>query len=142
MESQGFVQFEIDQKDNLPIGTTIYNEAAIFFDFNEPIITNETWHTIGENYLEVISSNTEEPKRDQIKISPNPFKEEFVVDIDWELKQGQLLFYNIDGSEIGKWQLNSHKTVIQIPTLPSGIYFFQIKEDNIILYEGKLIKVE
>lgn len=142
IESQGFVQFEINQKDNLPLGTLIYNEAAIYFDFNEPIITNETWHTIGENYLEVISANTEEIKQlDQIKISPNPFKEEFTINIGSEPKQAQLSIFNTDGRGVGMWQLNSLESVISTHGLPSGVYFYRIEEKGFIRGEGRLIKV-
>lgn len=45
-ESMGFVKFRIPQTtDNQP-GTQIFNSAAIYFDFNPPIITNETEHQI------------------------------------------------------------------------------------------------
>ncbi|MCB0852812.1 MAG: hypothetical protein KDD63_11340, partial [Bacteroidetes bacterium] len=44
--SQGFVQFSLKQKPNLPVGTQIKNKASIIFDFNPPIITNEVVNTI------------------------------------------------------------------------------------------------
>lgn len=44
--SQGFVTFRMDHKGTLPIGTQIRNSAAIFFDFNAPIITNTTLNTV------------------------------------------------------------------------------------------------
>jgi uncharacterized repeat protein (TIGR01451 family) len=40
--SQGFVQFRMAPKDSLPLGTTVLNDAAIYFDFNPPVITNQT----------------------------------------------------------------------------------------------------
>lgn len=41
--SHGFVRFKIRQHEgNLP-GTLINNRAAIYFDFNEPVITNTAW---------------------------------------------------------------------------------------------------
>ncbi|MCP4441368.1 MAG: DUF11 domain-containing protein [Aureispira sp.] len=36
-ESHGFVSFKVRQNQNLPIGTTIENNAGIYFDFNAPI---------------------------------------------------------------------------------------------------------
>ncbi len=39
-ESHGFIKFKIKQMANNPIGTVINNRAAIYFDFNSPIITN------------------------------------------------------------------------------------------------------
>lgn len=40
--SQGQVQFSIHPDPDIPLGTDITNRAAIYFDSNEPIITNET----------------------------------------------------------------------------------------------------
>jgi uncharacterized repeat protein (TIGR01451 family) len=45
-ESHGFITYTVNQLSNLPDGTTINNSAAIFFDSNEPVITNMTLHTI------------------------------------------------------------------------------------------------
>lgn len=45
-ESHGFVQFRIGQSAANPQGTLIENSAAIYFDFNPPIITNTTDHLV------------------------------------------------------------------------------------------------
>ena len=48
LASHGFVKFKIAQKEgNLP-GTIIPNRASIYFDFNSPILTNQTIHKIRE----------------------------------------------------------------------------------------------
>ncbi len=44
--STGFVSFELDRLPNLPLGTQIRNQAAIYFDYNPPIITNEVINTL------------------------------------------------------------------------------------------------
>ena len=46
--SHGFVKFRIAQTLDNPIGTEIFNSAGIYFDFNEPVITNQTVHRIGQ----------------------------------------------------------------------------------------------
>lgn len=51
--SHGFVQFSIQQKLNNPIGTKIYNNASIYFDRNEAIVTNTTFHTIGRDFIQM-----------------------------------------------------------------------------------------
>ena len=43
--SQGFLKFSIELKKGVPFNTRITNQAAIFFDFNSPILTNRTFHT-------------------------------------------------------------------------------------------------
>lgn len=44
--SIGFIEFKITAKEGLVPLTVIQNTAAIYFDRNEPIITNTTFHTI------------------------------------------------------------------------------------------------
>ena len=46
LRSHGFVSFSISPKNNLPDGTIITNEVGIYFDLNEPVITNTTLNTI------------------------------------------------------------------------------------------------
>lgn len=45
--SHGFIRFRIDQKENNEDGTELTNKAFIYFDFNDPIITNETIGIVG-----------------------------------------------------------------------------------------------
>ncbi|MCK6694655.1 MAG: T9SS type A sorting domain-containing protein [Thermoanaerobaculia bacterium] len=47
--SHGFIQFSVEQSDKPlnPVGTVIENKAAIYFDYNTPILTNTVLHTIG-----------------------------------------------------------------------------------------------
>ncbi len=44
--SHGFIRFSISQVRNLPYGTVLNNSAEIYFDFNKPIYTNVTTHTV------------------------------------------------------------------------------------------------
>ena len=46
--SNGFVAFQIRSNDDLVLDDTIENTANIFFDFNEPIITNTVVTTVSE----------------------------------------------------------------------------------------------
>ena len=49
--SQGFIQFYIEQQPGNPNGAIIENSAAIYFDFNEPVLTNFAWHTVDDLFL-------------------------------------------------------------------------------------------
>lgn len=44
--NQGYIHFRIDQDPDLAIGTQFTNSASIYFDYNEPIHTNEAITTI------------------------------------------------------------------------------------------------
>ncbi|MEM9921810.1 MAG: T9SS type A sorting domain-containing protein [Bacteroidota bacterium] len=51
--SNGFIFFEIELEKALPRGTVINNTAGIYFDFNEPIITNTVVNTVGAKDVSV-----------------------------------------------------------------------------------------
>lgn len=70
--SQGFINYSIDLKDNLAIGTEIKNTASIYFDFNDPVVTNTTINTIAEKTSGVI--DVVKGKLDVV-LYPNPVKD-------------------------------------------------------------------
>jgi len=49
--SHGFILFEITPSTNSIPGDLIENRAGIYFDFNDPIITNTVWHTIRKSVV-------------------------------------------------------------------------------------------
>ncbi len=49
--SHGFFKYQIRLKDSIATGTRLDNKAAIYFDFNPPIITNLASHTIGKDFI-------------------------------------------------------------------------------------------
>ncbi len=50
--SNGFVVFEVNQQPNLVNGTILENSAGIYFDFNAPVITNTSQHTIDDGIFQ------------------------------------------------------------------------------------------
>ncbi len=71
--SQGFITYTIAPRAGLPLQTRIENTAAIYFDFNDPIITNTTFHTIDTNFIR-ISTGLQTPAVSYARLSvfPNP----------------------------------------------------------------------
>ncbi|HRI60800.1 MAG TPA: sialidase family protein, partial [Saprospiraceae bacterium] len=80
--SQGFVSFKIDQQPDVPLGTQIFNTAAIYFDFNLPVITNQTLHTVGADYLVGTHAPVIAGKQNRVFVSPNPMHEEAVFQLN------------------------------------------------------------
>ncbi len=54
--SVGFVKFSIQPVSNIAPGTVIENKAAIYFDSNDPVITNTVMNTILGEPLQITSS--------------------------------------------------------------------------------------
>ena len=137
--SQGFVKFKISQKEDLAIGTEITNQAAIFFDYNSPVITNKTLHTIGEEFItvdvgEIFRADV------SIKVYPNPFEEmtTFEVEID-NPKNLNLRLYDAMGRTVRSEQFSDSKYQLYRKGLSSGIYFYSISDEDGILNSGKVI---
>jgi uncharacterized repeat protein (TIGR01451 family) len=65
-ESHGFVKYAIRTKPNLELGTVLRNTAYIYFDFNEPIITNTT------ETLYDLPSSIELNEEQKVLVYPNP----------------------------------------------------------------------
>ena len=136
--SNGFVKFSVQQVADNPIGSLIENTAGIYFDFNEPVITNTVQHLIGEP---LVSSN-QEPERALLKanIIPNPFTESTIIQLEnLEDQPLQLVLFDYLGRKIRteNWRANQH--VLHRKGLASGIYFFTIRGRKGLVSEGRLI---
>ncbi len=145
--SHGFLKFRISQKNYLPIETIINNSAAIYFDFNAPIITNETFHQIGENLVTIVTpSKTSEESIDvlppYLSVIPNPFSETAEFVLDYTSEQGKVTFQLFD--TMGKlvrqdFIMNEVPLIFSRDGLPAGVYFFVLRDTNKIVGNGKLI---
>lgn len=140
--SYGFVRFKIGQQANNPLGTVIENSAAIYFDFNAPIITNTTFHTIGENFIQLVSTKSIKEKVVDVKVFPNPFMTQTTVEISSE-KQFQnltLTIFDVMGRAIKTVQSNENNRItLDRDGLTTGIYFYQIQSNGLVLDMGKLM---
>jgi len=140
--SHGFVSYKISQQDSLSLGTMIYNSAAIYFDYEAPVITNETWHEVGE-FITMISSPTEEissKEAPSVKVFPNPFNEyaDIVIE-DTASGTKTLRVCDAVGRERLNVSLTNNRYRIYRNQLPAGMYFFTITKDNQFINTGKFI---
>lgn len=137
--SHGFVKFSIQQQPDLPEGTLIENQAAIYFDFNAPIITNQTWHTI--EFAPITTSASESPRfSTRIKVSPNPFHQRasFLVEGD-TLEDGLLVLYNFRGQRVASRQFTGNQLTFERSNLVTGMYFYTLFAGNERIGQGKLV---
>lgn len=73
--SQGYVDFFIETLDTIPSGSRIENSAAIYFDFNEPVITNTVFHTIGRDFISGTTVIEPQGQSSDWHLFPNPASE-------------------------------------------------------------------
>ncbi len=127
-ESHGFFTYYLQQMPDLPEGSQISNRAGIYFDFNDPIITNTTVHTIDYN----IVSNQEVSKNDlDFNISPNPTSDIIYIAItDPGFQTGNYSLLTPNGQQVAKGSFSDLNFEIPIGNISQGIYFLQISDTN------------
>jgi uncharacterized repeat protein (TIGR01451 family) len=137
-KSHGFIQYRIKQQKDLVWGTKIFNNAGIYFDFNEPIITNKTLHTVGGK--EIISAIIEKNNGVDllITVSPNPFTETAIFETPLSISADFQVF-DMTGKTLRKEKFEGTSFEFHRKGLAAGIYIFKIVENNKTLSVGKLI---
>lgn len=139
--SHGFVTFKISQDLDLPPGVQINNSAAIYFDFNEPIITNTTYHTIEEDFI-IASINEPDVVGVEVKVYPNPFVESATFEVEGvDNQQLTLNFFDSAGRLVRQENFAEGKLQFQREDLRAGIWFFRIDADGAAVGSGKLVIV-
>ena len=137
----GFFKFRVDQLLDVPLGTVIENQAAIYFDYNAPVLTNTTWHTIGENYLLLEDPNDDAPNFNSSSwISPNPTSglTKFWLQ-ETEVENGNLHLYSAQGTKIIDQFFSGNSIELDLSDLPPGVYFYRIYNERLGDSTGKLI---
>ncbi|MCG3165447.1 MAG: hypothetical protein POELPBGB_01210 [Bacteroidia bacterium] len=125
-QSHGYIFYRIKPKTNLALNDSIANTAAIYFDFNPPVITNTVYTEVA---LPVsISENTFDAALD---IFPNPTNGEFTVQFV-STRSGSYNFEltDISGRVIYSQLFNHNTTTHLRPSLKlaSGIYLLTIAD--------------
>ncbi|MFK7775509.1 MAG: T9SS type A sorting domain-containing protein [Saprospiraceae bacterium] len=136
--SHGFVEFKISQKNDLPLGTIIENQAAIYFDYNPPIFTNETFHTLGLNFITVSLQNPISEK-DRILVRPNPMQDYAIFELEKEIRDGLFELYDVSGKQAWQQKFDGKQFELQRNNLTPGIYFYKISENGYAINSGKLV---
>ncbi|MEL6356491.1 MAG: T9SS type A sorting domain-containing protein, partial [Bacteroidota bacterium] len=79
LASNGFIQFTISPKAGLPLPTLLENRAGIYFDFNEPILTNTVWHTIDNDHILFTNLDVQPlAPANSVYAFPNPSQNDYV----------------------------------------------------------------
>jgi uncharacterized repeat protein (TIGR01451 family) len=131
--SQGFVKFRVSPKKDLALGTRIENRAAIYFDFNAPVLTNATLHTV-DDPLQFLTSDTAEPIGTNtapgvLTVAPNPTSGSVLVSLARPLESGGLRLEVRDA--LGRiWAADCRREGegwrLDVGGLPSGVYFLSV----------------
>jgi photosystem II stability/assembly factor-like uncharacterized protein len=140
--SQGFLQFSIQPYEDVPLGSVLENKAHIYFDFNEAITTNTTWHTLSLPSVSGSTTISGPQPTPTLKVSPNPFVHDIqITTIDEHSGPLTLTFYDNHGRAVLSTKGNGTFHLHHDNQLLPGLYQVEIRdENNFILGSGKVLK--
>lgn len=139
--SNGFVRFKVEQVADLDYGSVINNSAAIYFDFNAPIITNTTVHTVQQPLLTTAIVDPVENQPWNVSVFPNPFESQVFFRVEGlKTEQSTFQLYNINGQLIHSSEFAGQEYQVNASALTSGMYFFRILSNDTLVATGKIVR--
>lgn len=136
--SHGFVQFRVNQRPDLAVGTIIENTVDIYFDFNEAIVTNTVFHTIGTN--EVTTSTQMIETEVALTIAPNPFTEKTLFTLNGlDQPNTQFELYDVLGQLVKSANFTGSTYELSGKSLSKGAYFYRFSQENRPIASGKVM---
>lgn len=127
--SHGFVSFRAAQNPGIPFGTKIRNAAAIYFDFNEPVFTNMTLHTVGIPFATNSAQRFQAPNA--LRAMPNPFRESLTLHLENGTQQPMhLVMLDAQGRIVLNQYSPSFPLELTRKNLPGGLYLLLVVDQN------------
>ncbi|HLT50218.1 MAG TPA: T9SS type A sorting domain-containing protein, partial [Aequorivita sp.] len=121
--NDGYVLFKIKTKPELQLGDTFSNEAAIYFDYNFPVITNE--------YITTIEEQLETPDfefNNEFVLYPNPSKNILNIQKKSTTEISSVEIYNLLGQVV--IAIPSKTEMIDVSSLKAGTYFVKLNSNK------------
>ncbi len=141
--SHGFFRYRIQQHTDNPVGSVVYNTAAVYVNHRSPVFTNTTFHTIEEDFLHIQVVDPEIlSERLQLVVQPNPFQRQTTFSIRNHLYQHlRVQLYTITGIPVGEAEGQGNELQLDVSKfqLSAGVYIYRLEGDGEHLATGKVV---
>lgn len=129
--SHGFISYKIKPKANVVVGDIFANKADIFFDYNQPIVTNTELTEI----VAVLATNDYESNSIEFSFYPLPISDILIIDSKNEIVKIEIF------NELGQKVLsNLNQNTINVSSLSSGLYICRATDKTYNYASKKVIK--
>ncbi|MBK6545099.1 MAG: T9SS type A sorting domain-containing protein [Saprospiraceae bacterium] len=137
-KSNGYVNYSIQSKVNAPLKSKILNEASIYFDFNAPILTNTTIHTLAKDFI-IVSVEPADPENTIVNIYPNPGTDFITIESEHLSPEKDFILYDLLGHEVMHQKLFEKFSKIKLSKyLKSGIYLIKIVDSKNTIFNSRI----
>lgn len=124
-ERHGYVAFKIKTKATLQLNDTFSNTAAIYFDYNAPVVTNEAVTTFA-----ITQSKPDFDFNRYITIYPNPAATVVNLEVNGDIIIESLEVYNIVGQMVLTMPKANNTSAIDVASLAPGTYMLKVKSNK------------
>lgn len=140
--SSGMFVYSVKLKKNLTPGTQIKNKAAIYFDYNEPVITNTTLNTIGSVPTSLNTLNGR--SADGSVLFPNPASNYVTLNfVSEESASAHFSVFDISGREVVSRDVNvtngDNSLTENTSSFQNGVYLVQLKTADKVICKKLIV---
>ncbi|MFN8286690.1 MAG: T9SS type A sorting domain-containing protein [Chitinophagales bacterium] len=126
INSQGFVRYSVKVKDGLPNGTMVTNRASIYFDYNEPVVTNTAINVVDKSVgiINITSCVN-------VKVYPNPLNDYCLFTVNGFEGNYTLELFDITARKVfEQQQIGTNLYRFNRKALSAGTYIYKITDIN------------
>ncbi|MEO8068094.1 MAG: T9SS type A sorting domain-containing protein [Flavobacteriales bacterium] len=128
--SHGFVKFSMKPVSTLMLGASVSNTANIYFDFNEPVITNAAVFTVDDE------QSVAETSTETLILSPNPVNDVLYIALDKSAANLPLSVVDLTGRVVLTGSMNGPRAQLNVQALKAGSYQLRMGERMV----GRFVK--
>lgn len=128
--SHGFFKFSMKPVSTLILGDAVSNVANIYFDFNEPVITNAAVFTVDNNVA------VAEVPHNGLHLSPNPTSDVLTVLLDEPADRAAVQVMDVTGRAVLSTTLSGTRLLLDVQTLRPGSYTVRVGDGMV----GRFVK--
>jgi uncharacterized repeat protein (TIGR01451 family) len=135
--SKGFVMFKVKKKAGLSLNTEIKNTAHIYFDYNEPVVTNTVSSKLTDpTYIHNITNDA----AIQVTAAPNPFTLQTQLTVEGISGAYNFELFDVSGKLLQKKNgLTDSRFAINREGMSAGVYFYSITTSTKQKAFGRLV---
>lgn len=130
--SQGFISFRLRPVNNLAIGQQLVNAADIYFDFNEPIRTNDAVLNVEE------STGLNETEATALVVYPNPVMDVLLIDLTGGVLRVDVL--GADGRLVYSQRAIAGTNQLDTRALTPGAYSIRVLSTSGAVQHARFVK--
>ncbi|MDJ1473157.1 DUF7619 domain-containing protein [Xanthocytophaga flava] len=144
--SNGFIQFSIKPKADLPEKTGIENFADIFFDYNDPVRTNTTTNVLydvpkvinpanqlSDSIIDKVMASEPDALKGKLSLYPNPTQSQvWIQSVDASVRIEQVKIYSLLGESqtVSLSSTDSQAVQLTMQAKPKGMYLIHIQTNK------------